>query len=54
MQGIGTPKNGFLVAISLECYVLLHYFERGKGPHGGFWGQVKPDRTKGSSGAPPF
>ena len=42
MQGIGAHKNGVLVAMWLECYVLLHYFERGRGPKGGFWSQVKP------------
>ena len=46
LQGIGPHKNAFLVAISLEYYVWLHYFERGKGPQGGFWGQVSLRGTK--------
>ena len=28
MQGLGAHKNSFLAAIWLECYVLLHDFER--------------------------
>ena len=32
MQGLGAHKNSFLAAIWLECYVLLHYFERARGP----------------------
>ena len=54
MQGIGAHKNCILVALWLEYYVLLHYFERGRGPQGGFWGQVSMGTRKVSSTVPRF
>ena len=29
MQGLRAHSDSFLAAMCLECYVLLHYFERG-------------------------
>ena len=54
MQGLRAHSDSFLAAMWLECYVLLHYFERGRSPQGGFWGQVSMDRTKVTSNVPPF
>ena len=54
MQGIGAHKNGVLVAMWLECYVLLPYFERGSGPKGGFGVQVSLPPPKGTSTVPRF
>ena len=54
MQGLGAHKNSFLAAIWLECYVLLHYFERARATKGGFWSQVSMDRTKVTSTVPRF
>ena len=31
VQGVGAHNNGFLTAMLLESYVLLHYFEGGAG-----------------------
>ena len=33
-------------ALLLECYVLLHYFERGDGPNVGLWDRVSLVRGK--------
>ena len=54
MQGLRAHSDSFLAAIWLECYVLLHYFERATGTKGGFWNQVSMDRTKGTSTVPRF
>ena len=54
MQGLRAHSDSFLAAMCLECYVLLHYFERGRGPQGGFWGQVSMERDKGTSTVPRF
>ena len=54
MQGLRAHSDSFLAAMRLECYVLLHYFERGRGPQGGFWGQVSLDRTNRPSTVPRF
>ena len=34
MQGLRAHSDSFLATIWLECYVLLHYFEGGKGHKG--------------------
>ena len=52
MQGLRAHSDSFLAAMWLECYVLLHYFERARGTKGGFWSQVSMDRTNGSSTVP--
>ena len=51
-----TRSFGFdwAAGIWLECYVLLHYFERAKGTNGGFWNQVSMERLKGTSTVPRF
>ena len=54
MQGLGAHGDSFLAAIWLECYVLLHYFERARGTKGGFWSQVSMERANGSSTVPRF
>ena len=54
MQGIGARRNSFFAAIWLECYVSLHYFERARGPKGGFWGQVGLERPNRTSTVPRF
>ena len=36
----GWNSDSFLAAMWLECYVLLHYFERARGPKDAFWNQV--------------
>ena len=54
MQGLGAHKNNFLAAIWLECFVLLHYFERAKGPKGAFLGKVSMDRVNRTSTVPPL
>ena len=54
MQGLRAHSDSFLAAMCLECYVLLHYFERGRGPHGGFWDQVSMERSNRTSTVPRF
>ena len=54
LQGIGAHKIVFLAAIWLECYVLLHYFERARGTKGGFWNQVGLERANRTSTVPRF
>ena len=54
MQGLRAHSDSFLAAMWLECYVLLHYFERARGPKGGFWSQVAMEHRKGSSTVPRF
>ena len=54
MQGIIAHSDSFLAAMWLECYVLLHYFERARGTKGGFWSQVSMEPSKGSSTVPRF
>ena len=54
MQGLRAHSDSLLAAMWLECYVLLHYFERAGGPRGGFWSQVSMDRTNRSSAVPRF
>ena len=52
MQGLRAHSDSFLAAILLECYVLLHYFERARGTKGGCWNQVSMERTKAPSTVP--
>ena len=54
MQGLRAHNDSFLAAMWLECYVLLHYFERARGTKGGFWSQVSMERSNGSSTVPRF
>ena len=51
-----TRSFGFhwAAGILLKSYVLLHYFERARGPKGGFWSQVSMDRCNRSSTVPRF
>ena len=37
MQGLRAHSDSFLAAVWLECYVLLHYFERARGTKGWIW-----------------
>ena len=54
MQGLRAHSDSFLVAMWLECYVLLHYFERARATKGGFWNQVSMEPPKGTSTVPRF
>ena len=54
MQGLRAHSDSFLAAIWLECYVLLHYFERARGTKGGFWSQVSMERLNRTSTLPRF
>ena len=54
MQGLRAHSDSFLAAMWLECYVLLHYFERARGTKGGFWSQVSMEPHNGSSTVPRF
>ena len=54
MQGLRAHSDSFLAAIWLDCYVLLHYFERARGTKGGFGSQVSMEPLNGSSTVPRF
>ena len=54
MQGLRAHSDSFLAAMWLECYVLLHDFERARGTKGGFWNQVSMERPNRTSTVPPF
>ena len=54
IQGIEANENSFLAAIWLECYVLLHYFDRARGTKDGFWNQVGLERANRTSTVPRF
>ena len=54
MQGLRAHSDSFLAGMLLECYVLLHYFERAMATKGGFWSQVSMKWNKGSSTVPRF
>ena len=54
MQGLRAHSDSFLAAIWLECYVLLHYFERARATKDRFWSQVSMERDKGTSTLPRF
>ena len=41
MQGLRAHSDSFLAAMWLECYVLLHYFERTRGHKGWIWEPCK-------------
>ena len=51
-----TRSFGFhwAASILLECYVLLHYFERARATKGGFWSQVSMERPNRPSTVPRF
>ena len=54
MQGLGAHSDSFLAAMWLECYVLLHYFERARDTKSGFGNQVSREPPNGSSTVPRF
>ena len=54
MQGLRAHSDSFLGTMWLECYVLLHYFERARATQGGFWSQVCMERHNRSSTVPRF
>ena len=54
VQGLRAHSDSFLATIWLECYVLLHYFERARGTKGGFWSQVSMERLNRTSTVPGF
>ena len=54
MQGLRAHSDSFLATIWLECYVLLHYFERARAKKGGCWSQVSMDRVNRTSTVPRF
>ena len=54
MQGLRAHSDSFLAAMWLECYVLLHYFERAMGTKGGFWSQGSMEPDKVTSTVPRF
>ena len=54
MQGLRAHSDSFLAAMWLECYVLLHYFERARGTKGGFWDQVSLYMANVTSTVPRF
>ena len=54
MQGLRAHNDSFLAAKWLECYVLLHYFERARGTKGGCWSQVSMETANRPSTVPRF
>ena len=61
LKGYFGPLGGYFeacgslsAALYLECYVLLHYFERGNGPNVGVWDQVSLVRAERSATARRF
>ena len=54
MQGLRAHSDSFLAAMWLECYVLLHYFERARATKGGFWSQVSMEPHNRTSTVPRF
>ena len=54
MQGLRAHSDSFLAAMWLECYVLLHYFERARATKGGFWSQVSMEPSNRTSTVPRF
>ena len=54
MQGLRAHSDSFLAAMWLECYVLLHYFERARGTKGGFCSQVSMEPGDRTSTVPRF
>ena len=54
MQGLRAQSDSFLAAMWLECYVLLHYFERARATKGGFWSQVSMETANRTSTVPRF
>ena len=54
MQGLRAQSDSFLAAMWLECYVLLHYFERARATKDGFWSQVSMEPHNRTSTVPRF
>ena len=54
LQGLGELSDSFLAAIWLECYVLLHYFERASATKDGFWSHVSMEPHNRTSTVPRF
>ena len=54
MQGLRAHSDSFLAAMWLECYVLLHYFERARATKGGFWSHVSMEPHSRTSTVPRF
>ena len=54
MQGLRAHSDSFLAAMWLECYALLHYFERARGTKGGFWSHVSMEPHNRTSTVPRF
>ena len=54
MQGLRAHSDSFLAAMWLECYVLLHYFERARGTKGGFGSHVSMEPHNRTSTVPRF
>ena len=54
MQGLRAQSDSFLAAMCLECYVLLHNFERARATKGGFWSHVSMEPHKVTSTVPRF
>ena len=54
MQGLRAHSDSFLAAMWLECYVLLHYFERARATKGGFGSHVSMEPHSRTSTVPRF
>ena len=54
MQGLRALSDSFLAAMWLECYVLLHYFERARATKGGFWSHTSMHLANRNSTVPRF
>ena len=54
MQGLRAQSDSFLAAMWLECYVLLHYFERARATKVGFWSHVSMEPHNRTSTVPRF
>ena len=54
MQGLRAHSDSFLAAMWLECYVLLHYFERARATKDGFWSHVSMEPHNRTSTVPRF
>ena len=54
MEGLRAHSDSFLAAMWLECYVVLHYFERARGTKGGFWSKVGMEPSNRTSTVPRF
>ena len=54
MQGLRAHSDSFLAAMWLECYVLLHNFERARATKDGFWSHVSMEPHNRTSTVPRF